>query len=491
MISGDGSVTRVVGVFPQGEVDLFGICFDGVHTIATCGEHLWRYLPPAARYPKRNSHGRVQVNPAYGCWTVGNTRELAGFKLSSPRQRPVVPCTKPFDLLARPLPIDPYVLGLLLGDGGMSRDSVKFSTADDALVAAIEAAGHQMTPYGGYDYGVLGLTPKVRAIGLLGRTSATKFVPEDYLRASYEDRLALLQGLMDTDGGISHTGAMEYSTVSDALADGFEWLAISLGMKVRRVRRHTRSQNGTGQPSWRVLLRSPSICPFRLARKVERWRPLRETGDWLVHSVTSAGRGLATCIEVAHESHTFVIEHGIVTHNTEGMGGYETALHLTGRYPKWWDGRRFDHPVNFWAAGKTNETTRDIVQNKLFGNVTGLAQAKNFSGTGLVYGDAIGKITWKQGVTDLADTVMVKHVSGGWSQLGLKSYQQGRGSFEGTERHGIWLDEEPPLDIYSECLIRTATTNGIVYITFTPLEGTTGTVLMFINPEAVGQVEAD
>lgn len=172
---------------------------------------------------------------------------------------------------------------------------------------------------------------------------------------------------------------------------------------------------------------------------------------------------------------------------TEGMGGYETALHLTGRYPDWWPGRRFDHPVNFWAAGKTNETTRDIVQNKLFGNVTGLAQSKGFSGTGLVYGDCIGKIAWKQGVSDLADTVAVKHVSGGWSQLGLKSYQQGRGSFEGTERHGIWLDEEPPLEIYSECLIRTATTNGIVYITFTPLEGTTGTVLMFINPEAVGQ----
>lgn len=176
---------------------------------------------------------------------------------------------------------------------------------------------------------------------------------------------------------------------------------------------------------------------------------------------------------------------------TEGMGGYETALHLTGQYPAWWKGRRFDHPVNFWAAGKTNETTRDIVQNKLFGPVTGAGQNKGFAGTGLIYADCIGKIGWKQGVTDFADTVAVKHVSGKWSQLGLKSYQQGRGSFEGTERHGIWLDEEPPLDIYSECLIRTATTNGIVYITFTPLEGTTGTVLMFINPEAVGQAGDD
>lgn len=168
---------------------------------------------------------------------------------------------------------------------------------------------------------------------------------------------------------------------------------------------------------------------------------------------------------------------------TEGMGGYETALHLTGKYPDWWPGRRFDHPVLFWAAGKTNETTRDIVQRKLFGPVTGSGPTKQFAGTGLVYADCIGKISWKQGVTDLSDTIMVKHVTGGWSELGIKSYQQGRGSFEGTERHGIWMDEEPPLEIYSECLIRTATTNGIVYITFTPLEGTTGTVMMFLSPD--------
>lgn len=176
---------------------------------------------------------------------------------------------------------------------------------------------------------------------------------------------------------------------------------------------------------------------------------------------------------------------------TEGMGGYETALHLTGQYPDWWVGRRFDHPVKWWAAGKTNETTRDIVQTKLFGEIKGSGPNKHPSGTGLIYKDCIGDITWKAGVTNLIDTVTVKHVSGEYSQLGIKSYQQGRGSFEGTERHGIWLDEEPPLDIYSECLIRTATTDGIVFITFTPLEGTTGTVLMFINPDALDDAEED
>lgn len=164
---------------------------------------------------------------------------------------------------------------------------------------------------------------------------------------------------------------------------------------------------------------------------------------------------------------------------SEGAGGYEIALHLTGQYPDWWPGRRFTRPISAWAAGKTNETTRDIVQAKLVGSVIGGAP-KTVSGTGLIYGDAIGDLNWKQGVQDLLDTVMVEHVSGGWSRLGLKSYQQGRGAFEGTEQDVIWLDEEPPIDIYGECLIRTATTGGMVAITFTPLEGVTETVKSFL-----------
>lgn len=174
---------------------------------------------------------------------------------------------------------------------------------------------------------------------------------------------------------------------------------------------------------------------------------------------------------------------------TEGAGGYETALHLTGQYPHWWEGKRFDHPVSGWAAGKTNETTRDIVQAKLFGAVNG-TNPKGVTGTGLIPGDAIGAITWKQGVPDLIDTVQIKHKSGGWSTLGLKSYQQGRGSFEGTEKHFVWLDEEPDIEIYGECVIRTATVDGIVYMTFTPLDGMTQTVMQF-RPSAANAFAPD
>lgn len=168
---------------------------------------------------------------------------------------------------------------------------------------------------------------------------------------------------------------------------------------------------------------------------------------------------------------------------SEGMGGYETALHLTGLYDDvapWWDGKRFTEPTRFWAAGKTNETTRDIVQAKLFGEVLGSGATKRVSGTGLIPGDKIKEITWKAGVPNLIDTAQIEHRSGGISTIGLKSYQQGRGSFEGTEQDGIWLDEEPPLDIYGECLIRTATTNGLIYITFTPLDGMSEVVMQFL-----------
>lgn len=171
------------------------------------------------------------------------------------------------------------------------------------------------------------------------------------------------------------------------------------------------------------------------------------------------------------------------TGKTYGGGGFETACHLTGQYPDWWPGRRFSKPTRFWAAGKTNETTRDIVQATLLGDITHQGGRKGFTGTGVVPGQTLGKLTWKQGVQDLIDTIKIRHVSGGWSTLGLKSYQQGRGSFEGTAQHGIWLDEEPPMDIYGECIIRTATTNGIVMLTFTPLEGLSEVVLQFMPKE--------
>jgi len=145
-------------------------------------------------------------------------------------------------------------------------------------------------------------------------------------------------------------------------------------------------------------------------------------------------------------------------------GAYEMACHLTGLYPPWWEGRTFNHPVDAWAAGDTGQTTRDILQEALIGSERG---------TGMIAGHLLGKTVNRSGIPDAIDTVKVKHVSGGWSTLGFKSFDQKRKSFQGTGKHVVWLDEECPQSIYAEAIVRTMTTQGVIYVTFTPLQGLT------------------
>lgn len=167
---------------------------------------------------------------------------------------------------------------------------------------------------------------------------------------------------------------------------------------------------------------------------------------------------------------------------TESGGGYEFTLHLTGEYPDWWTGRRFNRPISAWAAGDTSKTVRDIIQFKLLGRVGDF-------GTGLIPADLILRTTSKQGVTDAIDTIYVKHKSGGTSQVVLKSYDQKRESFQGTEQDVIWLDEEPPIEVYTECLLRTMTNKGLIMLTFTPLMGMSETVLSFLPNGEINERE--
>lgn len=176
---------------------------------------------------------------------------------------------------------------------------------------------------------------------------------------------------------------------------------------------------------------------------------------------------------------------------TEGIGGYEVTCHLTGIYPDWWVGRKFDRPVTVWASGTSNKKTQEIIQQKLLGPI-------GQEGTGLIPGDLIVRTTPKQGTPDAVSMVFVKHISGGTSALTLKSYEMGREAFEGNEVDVIWLDEEPPMDVYFESFTRIMSTvpggeSGILIATFTPLEGLTETALLFapggavkdgINPES-------
>jgi phage terminase large subunit-like protein len=164
-------------------------------------------------------------------------------------------------------------------------------------------------------------------------------------------------------------------------------------------------------------------------------------------------------------------------------GAAEAAIHLTGRYPDWWQGRRFDRPVRAWAGSETNEVTRDGVQRYLVG------EPKNEQawGTGIVPKACLKDWTRRQGVPNALDGIMVEHVSGGLSMLGFKSYDQGRTKWQGETLDFVWLDEEPDHDIYMEALTRTNATGGFIYLTFTPLKGMSAVVDSYIQECGLGE----
>lgn len=166
------------------------------------------------------------------------------------------------------------------------------------------------------------------------------------------------------------------------------------------------------------------------------------------------------------------------------LGAYEITCHLTGRYPVWWRGKHFNRPTKCWAAGDTSKTVKEILQSCLLGD-------PGQTGTGMIPGEAIIKVTARTGVAEAVDTVYVRHISGRASVLTFKSYDQRREAFQGTAQDHIWLDEECPQDIYTECLMRTMTTAGSVALTFTPLMGLTDVVLSFLPGGSPGAGEVD
>lgn len=147
-------------------------------------------------------------------------------------------------------------------------------------------------------------------------------------------------------------------------------------------------------------------------------------------------------------------------------GAYEVTSHLTGIYPPWWEGRRFSEPGEWWAAGDTGLTTRDILQVSMMGDL-------DHPKTGMLPAHLVKHYTPRNGVPKGIETVWVSHASGGVSSLQFKSFDQGRRAFQGTKKQGVWLDEEMPAEVYTECLLRTMNTEGLMIVTFTPLQGLT------------------
>ncbi|MGZ4148669.1 MAG: PhoH family protein [Actinomycetota bacterium] len=336
VVGSDGRPTPVLGVFPQGRKEVFRVRSQDGASTRCCAEHLWAVRTPADR--RRGRPPRVV-----------QTRDLIGRLRSAHQHRFELPLLSgPAEFPAREVPIDPYALGLLLGDGCLTTSTTpSFSTADPELALSLELAldGIELVHRGGYDYtlrnraggrgGVITANPvtaALRELELAGVRSHTKFVPESYLRNSSVVRLAVLQGLLDTDGGpvtqARRTCRVQYTTTSPRLRDDVVFLVRSLG-GVAYVR--TRAAEGRrpglarGRPvgyrsdAYVLDIRLPeATAPFRLTRKAGTYaafggggRPMR-----FLEAIEPAGEEETVCIQVAAADSLYVTDDFLLTHNT-------------------------------------------------------------------------------------------------------------------------------------------------------------------------------
>jgi phosphate starvation-inducible PhoH-like protein len=337
VIGSDGEPTPVIGVYSQGEKDIYRVTTqDGASTLCS-GDHLWAVATRAIR--RRGTPFRVL-----------ETREMIGNLRANHYHRYELPLhSAPVCFPYRPVPMDPYALGLLLGDGCLSGTTTpSFATGDVELAWELQRLlpGIDVRPRQGPNY-VLSqgtspwqgrirvenpVTGAARRLGLRGTRSTTKFVPELYLYNTAQVRLAVLQGLLDTDGGPvaqrGRTCRAQYSTVSPRLRDDVIFLVRSLGgVAYTRVRpaagRTPGFANGrpvhNRQDAYIIDIRLPAgVEPFRLTRKLEKYRAEGGGGRPMrfIESIEPAGTAEAVCISVAAADSLYTTEDFLLTHNT-------------------------------------------------------------------------------------------------------------------------------------------------------------------------------
>ncbi len=337
IIGSDGKPTLVIGVYPQGEKDIYRVTAqDGATTLAS-GDHLWAVATRDDR--RRGKPLRVLT-----------TREMIGNLRANHYHRYELPLhSAPVRFPYREVPMDPYALGLLLGDGCLTGTSTpSFATGDPELAWELKRLlpGIEVRHRYGPNYQLNQLTSPwdtttlvenpvtgaARQLGLHGTRSTTKFVPDLYLYNSHKVRLAVLQGLLDTDGGPvtqrNRTCRVQYSTTSPRLRDDVISLVRSLGgIAYHRTRpaegRAAGLVNGRPVPhrhdAYIVDIRLPEgVEPFRLTRKRDAYnaaggggRPMR-----YIDSIEPAGTAEAVCIAVAAEDSLYTTEDFLLTHNT-------------------------------------------------------------------------------------------------------------------------------------------------------------------------------
>ena len=335
VVGSNGRPTPVLGVYPQGRKKVFRVSAqDGASTLC-CGEHLWHVF--TASDIRRDKPGRVV-----------ETREMIGRLRSFHQHRYELPLLgAPVEFESRDVPMDPYAIGLLLGDGCLTLSTTpSFSTGDPELADALEDVldgievkhkadvNYVLRNVHGHRGGVIVTNPvttTLRELDLAGTTSSTKFVPDAYLCNSSAVRVALLQGLLDSDGGPvtqrGRTCRIQYTTCSERLRDDVLFLVRSLGGVAywhRRKAAGRRPGLANGRPvhhrsdAFIFDIRLPAgIEPFRLERKRDAYRrdgggrPIR-----FIDSIEPAGDAETVCIQVAAGDSLYVTDDFLLTHNS-------------------------------------------------------------------------------------------------------------------------------------------------------------------------------
>lgn len=315
----DGRYARVSGVYPQGEKDIYRVSFQDGSSVECCDEHLWL---------TKTSRDRDSGKP-------GSIKELSEIRKTlrrdkSNKRNHSIPITKPVYFEYRSLPVDPYVLGCLIGDGTLTQKTMMFTSADREIVEAVNESLAKLGSFlkqkrsSNIDYYINGTNTReeLKKLGLHGKRSNSKFIPDEYLYSGVEQRIDLLRGLMDTDGTVNK-GHTTYTSVSKRLAENIRCLVQSLGGTARIVSRITRYTDSSGnkkdgQISYRVNICMPNeVNPFRLSRKASsvkkrvKYFPRR-----YVDRVEYVGKKEAQCISIDSEDHLYITDDFIVTHNT-------------------------------------------------------------------------------------------------------------------------------------------------------------------------------
>jgi PBSX family phage terminase large subunit len=325
----NGTQTKVVGVFPQGQRQVYRINFTDQKSFISDGEHLNCVIPRCGRAERIMTTEQLFNTPSL--WTKARFPAIS----------------RPLEMLRREFVISPYVLGVLIGDGSLL-GSVSISNPDAPIVERVKDELpqdlmlkqsvelityniiHRQRLHSAKGYGRNIFKEELVRLGLFGKKSQDKFVPEIYKYASIDQRLDLLRGLMDTDGGAKKNKYMEFNTSSLKLAHDVIWLVESLAGKAwirsAKIPKYTyRGEKREGVMAYRVNVILKAFNPFSFQRKAKEYFVHENTTDKVVASVEKLDVRPTLCIKVDSPTETFVAKDQIVTHNT-AVGAIKTKM---------------------------------------------------------------------------------------------------------------------------------------------------------------------